>query len=53
MSDPKPQPSPAPVVDLCPECGELTEVKDPAALIHALHLARECTAVSSLIAPPG
>lgn len=48
MSDPQPQPQPAPVVDLCPECGQMTEVKDPQALIHALHLERECSAVTLL-----
>lgn len=37
------------VTILCVECGELIEVKDPAALIHALHLLNECS-VSSLVA---
>lgn len=31
-----------PLTVLCPECGELMEVKDPAALIQALHLANAC-----------
>jgi hypothetical protein len=28
---------------LCPECGEVIEVKDPAALVRALHLLNECS----------
>jgi hypothetical protein len=32
-----------PVTVLCPECGELTEVKDVRALILALHLSNDCT----------
>jgi hypothetical protein len=31
------------VTVLCPECGEVVEVKDPAALIRALHLMNACT----------
>ena len=55
MSQPEPQPAPvhewSPAVEIvCPECGELVSVKDPAALIRALHLANDCS-VSGLLAP--
>lgn len=30
------------VTAMCPECGELITVKDPAALIRALHLINSC-----------
>jgi hypothetical protein len=31
-----------PIATICPECGELIEVKDPAALIRALHMVNAC-----------
>lgn len=43
------EPQPA-ITVLCAECGELVEVKDPAALIRALHLANACS-VRTLITP--
>ena len=33
---------------LCPECGELMEIRDPRALILTLHLRNECTQTASL-----
>lgn len=37
---------------LCAECGELIEVRDPAALIHALHLQNDCAAIALLQGRP-
>lgn len=36
---------------ICPECGEVIEVKDPGALVRALHLVNECSLRSLLAAP--
>jgi hypothetical protein len=33
---------PEPVTVMCPECGELVEVRDVPGLIRALHLTNEC-----------
>ena len=35
-----------PITVLCPQCGEMVEVKDPQALIMALHLANDCELAS-------
>lgn len=53
MSQPEPQPVPVQahgVTVLCPECGSIVEVKDPAALIRTLHLMNECPA-GTILAP--
>jgi hypothetical protein len=42
-----------PITDLCPECGELIEVKDARAIIHALHLTNECSQMSGLFPQRG
>lgn len=43
MADPDPDTALAGIVILCPECGDAVEVKDPIALIRALHIANECS----------
>jgi hypothetical protein len=51
VSDPQPEPAKwEPVEFVCNECGALVSIRDPVALIRALHLARDCT-VSGLVAP--
>ena len=41
MSQPEPQPAPLRV--LCPECGDIIEIQDPANLVRALHLLNACS----------
>jgi hypothetical protein len=38
-----------PTTVMCPECGELVEIKDVQTLVLTLHQANECDEVSSLI----
>jgi hypothetical protein len=33
----------------CPQCGELVEVKDPTALVLALHMQNACTVAELLV----
>jgi hypothetical protein len=48
----QPQPQPAPVQVLCPECGQIIEIEDPAALVRALHLVNECSVRTLLTKTP-
>jgi hypothetical protein len=50
VSQPQPAPAPVGITVLCTECGDLIELRDAAALIHALHLVNECS-VRTLITP--
>lgn len=41
-----------PLTVICPECGDVIEVKDPGALVRALHLLNACTLRALLTTPP-
>lgn len=34
---------------ICPECGNLIEVKDPTALVRSLHLVNVCKATAEIV----
>lgn len=52
MGAPKETPATEPITVLCPECGELIEVKDAAALIRTLHLQNACPSMDQIVARP-